>query len=211
MDTEEGPSGYVVVSCGTLRPELSRLQEDGFLRAERLIFTAPGLHETPRELEKQLKGQLVNAKRLCERVIVVYGAKCFVDSRDPLRDVDVLIGEEGPGISRIRASNCVDMLADAEERQAIAGGQNVYWLTPGWLRHWRYIFRDWDRGKANETFPQNERAILLDGVGFFEGYTQEHPDEVLAFSDWMRIPIEPYPVSLERLRRLLKQGLELIG
>jgi len=205
MDTEEGPSGDVVVSCGMLRPGLGRLQEDGFLRPERLIFTAPGLHETPRELEKQLRGQLVNAKRLWERVIVVYGAKCFVDFRDPLRDVEVLIGEEGPGISRVRASNCVDMLADAQERQAIAGGQNLYRLTPGWLRHWRYIFRNWHRGKANETFPQDERTILLAGVGFFEGYTQEHPDEVLALSDWMRISIEPYPVSLGRLWRLLSR------
>lgn len=211
MGSEDARSGYVVVSCGTLRPELNRLQEEGFLRAERLIFTAPGLHETPPELEKQLKRQLVNAKRLCDRVIVVYGAKCFVDTGNPLRDVDALVHEQGSNISRIRAVNCVDMLADAESRQAIAGGQSVYWLTPGWLRHWRYIFRDWDRGKANETFPQNDKAVLLDGIGFFDHFTQEHPDEVLAFSDWMRIPIEPYPVSLERLRRLLKQGLELIG
>lgn len=116
--------------------------------------------------------------------------------------------EQGPGVSRVGGSNCVDMLADARERRIIAVGEKIYWLTPGWLKHWRYIFNDWDAGKANETFPQNDKAILLDGLGFFEEYMEENPEEVLAFSDWMRIPIEPHPVSLDRLRDLLSEQLE---
>jgi len=208
MSRQHTFSGFSIVSCGTLRPELRALEEEGFLDADRVLFTAPGLHEWPGELERQLGRQVEKVKESSERVIVVYGAKCFIDSSDSLRDVDALIRDHGPNISRIHAANCVDMLVGAEERQAIAGGRNVYWLTPGWLRHWRYIFRDWDVGKANETFPQNDKAILLDGVRFFEEYTQEHPDEVLAFSDWMKIPIEPHPVSLDRLRGLLLEQLE---
>jgi len=173
------------------------------LPAEQLLFTAPGLHENAQALEKQLKKQIAKALDLSPRVIIVYGSTCFVDTSDPLRNIDKLIRAHGPRISRIQAGNCVDMLVGREEREAIADGQRVYWLTPGWLRHWRYIFREWDDGKANETFPQNDKAILLDGVGFFEEYTQEHADEVLAFSDWMKIPIEPHPISLDRLHNLL--------
>ena len=208
MSRQHTFSGFSIVSCGTLRPELRALEEEGVLDADRVLFTTPGLHEWPGKLEQQLGRQVQKGKKSSERVIVVYGAKCFIDSSDPLRDVDALIREQGANISRIHAANCVDMLAGAEERQAGADGQKVYWLTPGWLRHWRYIFRDWDRGKANETFPQHDKAILLDGVSFFEEYTQEHTDEVLAFSDWMKIPIEPHPVSLDRLRGLLLEQLE---
>ena len=148
------------------------------------------------------------AKENSERVIVVYGAKCFVDVSDPVRDVDALVREQGPGVSRVDASNCVDMLADAQARESIGGGKKIYWLTPGWVKNWRFIFKHWDAAKANETFPQNEKAVLLDGVGFFENYLQEKPDETLAFADWMRIPIEPHTVSLDRLKALLRQQVQ---
>lgn len=205
MSAEPTFAGHAVVSCGTLRDELSALQDQGFLDAERILFTAPGLHERPKELEEQLTKQLRKAREVAEKTIVVYGARCFVDYGDPSRDLDALLREQGYGIRRVDALNCVDMLTDAEERGRIADGQRVYWLTPGWLKHWRYIFRDWDAGKANETFPQNDRAVLLDGIGFFERWSAMKTEEVLAFSDWMKIPIEPVNVSLERLQELLSR------
>jgi hypothetical protein len=100
------------------------------------------------------------------------------------------------------------MLAGAQEREQITEGQKIYWLTPGWVKYRRHIFRDWDTGKANETFPQNDRAVLLDGVGFFEQWSQEKPEELLAFSDWMRIPIEPHQIELNRFRQLLLKCLD---
>lgn len=200
--------GHAIVCCGTLRGEMEVLEQEGFLNADQILFTAPGLHEHPWELEKQLKSRLQRAKANSRNVIVVYGAKCFVDYNNPARDIDAAIREEGSGISRIAANNCVDMLSDAQEREEIAAGQRVYWLTPGWIAHWRYIFRDWDSGKANETFPQHDKAVVLDGIGFFEQYSQDKPEELLAFSDWMRIPIEPHTVFLDRLCRLLSQQVQ---
>lgn len=184
------------------------LQEEGFLDAARVFFTPPGLHERPRELEEQLTKQVAKAREVAQKTIVVYGARCFVDYGDPSRDIDALLREHGHGIRRVDALNCVDMLTDAEERGRIADGQRVYWLTPGWLKHWRYIFRDWDAGKANETFPQNDRAVLLDGIGFFEQWSGEKPEEVLAFSDWMRLAIEPVNISLARLQELLSRAAQ---
>lgn len=208
MTAEQSSAGYAVVACGILQGELGALQRDGSLDAERLLFTAPGLYESPPELERQLARQLTRAREAAENTIVVYGGKCFVDYGDPSRDVDALLCEQGHSIRRVDGLNCVDILTDARERERIAGGRRVYWLTPGWLRHWRYIFRDWDSGKANETFPQNDRAILLEGIGFFEQWAAEKPEEVLAFSDWMKIPIEPVVVSLDRLRALLRQAAQ---
>ena len=208
MSADHSFAGYAIVACGTLRAELEALREEGFLDAARILFTAPGLHERPKDLEQQLTRQLQKACSAAEEVVVVYGSKCFVDYSDPSRDVDALIREQGRDVRRVDAANCVDMLADARERVRIADGQHVYWLTPGWLRNWRYIFRDWDAAKANETFPQNDKAVLLDGIGFFEQYSQEEPEEVLAFSDWMKISLQPHPVSLDRLRALLWEQLQ---
>jgi len=199
---------YAIVSCGTLRPELNALAKKGFMETDRLFFTAPGLHEQPHELDEQLARQLTRAGAVAPKIIVLYGNKCYVDTTDPTRSIQTLIEEHGDNVTHVNADNCIDMLAGPEEREEIAAGQRVYWLTPGWLRHWRYIFREWDTGKANETFPQCEKAIMLDAVGFFEGYVQEHPDELLEFSDWMKIPIEPHPVSLDRLQGLLLEQYE---
>jgi len=44
--------------------------------------------------------------------------------------------------------------------------------------------------------------------GFLDEYMAEHPEELLEYSDWMGIPIMPYPVSLDRFKYLLMEGIE---
>ena len=110
-----------------------------------------------------------------------------------------------------QVNHCMDMLADREERERLAAGDKVYWLTPGWLRHWNTIFKEWDAAKANETFPQHDRAVVLDGIGFFEEFAAAEPERLLAISDWMRLPIEAAPVSLDRLRNLLTEAAARSG
>jgi hypothetical protein len=66
------------------------------------------------------------------------------------------------------------------------------------------VYQDWDDGKANENFPQHTGgAVLLDGIGFWDEYSSAHPEEILDFSDQMKIPILVHPVSLHRLKKLL--------
>lgn len=207
--------GTSVVACGTLRREIRKLADDGVLDADRTLFTAPGLHEWPAELEKQLSRQLVKAQALrldearesSERVIVAYGEKCFIDVAEPTRDTDALIREHGPEFRRVKAKHCVDMLASEEERSAIAAGDKVYWLTPGWIENWSYIFRDWDPAKANETFPACDRAVVLDALGRFDELSAANPEKVLEIADWIRIPLEAHPVGLARLAGLLAAEL----
>ena len=207
MSSETGVSFHdcAIVACGTLTLELNHLRKSGFLNARRIEYTKPGRHEVPRELESQLVDRIDKAKSYAESVIVVYGGKfCFIDMNDPGRTIDDVIKEQGQSISRINATHCVDMLADAQEREAIRNGEKVFWLTPGWVLYRDYVFQDWDKGKANETFPQNTGgAIILDAVGFWEDYSARHPEKILDFSDWMGIPIRPYKVSLSRIEKLL--------
>lgn len=204
------PEGCSVVACGTLRGEMRRLAETGLVNADRLFFTAPGLHEWPRTLEKQLTRQLEKARAAAGAVIVAYGEKCYLDPETGM-DTDAFLRRFGGRVGRVQAKNCVDMLVGAEERSRIAQGAKVYWLTPGWIQHWDFIFKDWDAAKANETFPANDYAILLDALGYFDKTSQDDPEKILRICDWMKVPLEARRVSLERLANLLRQCAEQLA
>ena len=208
MGREASFEGYTVVSCGTLRPELDHLQENGFLNTNRILYTAPGLHEDYRRLKAQLGDRLEQATEYSKNILVVYGGNCYLDlQKAPPEHIDDLLNRSEGNISRTEATRCVDMLMDSENREEIAKGENVYWITPGWLKYWKAIFAGWDAAKANETFPRYDKAIVLDAVGFYETQSLEHPEEILEFADWMGIPVEPYTITLHRLMGLLSDGI----
>jgi len=174
---------YVIVACGTLALELNYLKKQGFLDARKILYTTPGRHEVLKELEF-----------------------CYVNVDDPYTTMDTMIREQETGstISRINATHCMDMLASESQRDEISEGRKTWWLTPGWIVYRNYVFQDWDKGKANENFPQHTGgAVLLDAIGFWERYSEEHPEKILEFSDWMGIEIKPHKITLDRLKRLL--------
>ena len=207
------PDDCAVVACGTLRREMRHLAETGLVNEDLLFFTAPGLHEWPGKLKEQLTCQLEKARGIAGHVIVAYGEKCYLDSQTGM-DTDGLLARFGKGVGRVRAKNCVDMLAGEEERSRIVNEVKVYWLTPGWVQHWDFIFKDWDAAKANETFPANDKAIILDAFGYFDEASREDPEKILRICDWIKLPLEPHSISLERLKDLLlqcAQGLTISG
>ena len=204
---------YAVVACGTLNMELNYLKDSGFLDARKILYTKPGRHEVPRELESQLVKQIDNAKKYAPNIIVVYGGKfCYVNVDDLYRKIDTIIQEQiepRVKISRIKASHCVDMLASENEREKIRQGKDVYWLTPGWMKYRHYVYQGWDKGLANENFPKHTGgAIMLDAIGYYDKVMENEPEKILEFSDWMGIPIEPYRINLHRLRDLLLEQIK---
>jgi len=200
-----------IVSCGTMKPELDILQEEGFLNASKVLFTAPGMHEWPWDLAVQLPRQMEKAKTYAGKIIILYGERCYMDSQDPMRVTQALIEETNPAAIRINATTCVDMLADAQKREQISGGSRVWWCTPGWIKNWKFIFKDWDRGMANEMFPSHERAVMLDGIGYFDTLMEESPEDILEISDWMNLPLENAVVTLDRLKNLLIDSAEKVS
>jgi len=202
---------YAIVACGTMIPELNYLREIGFLDVQ-AIYTAPGLHQDPAELENQLQRQLEIAKKSAKKIIVVYGGKyCYINMRNPYRTIDTVIEdicEEGYYIARTDVENCLDMLADGNERENLAAGQKVWFCTPGWLKYRDMVFRGWDKANANENFPQyTGGGIMLDPIGFFDDYALEHVEEILDFSDWASIPLEARKIGLERLKEVLVSAM----
>jgi len=195
---------YAIVACGTLNMELNHLKDSGLLDARKILYTKPGRHEVPLELESQLIRQIGVAKKFASNIIVVYGGKfCYINADDPYRKIDTIIQEQlepGVRISRIKATHCMDMLASEKEREQISQGRDKY-------RH--HVFQGWDKGLANENFPKHTGgAIMLDAIGFFDEMMQNNPEGILEFSDWMGIPMEPYPVTLGRLLELLSDEVK---
>ncbi len=203
-EPRENLKRFGLVACGTMRPELTSLINDGFIDGDNTFFTAPGLHEFPDMLKKQLARQLEKALEVSDKVIVVYGEKCYFDVATATT-VDGLLKDYDPNVKRVDANNCVDMLADEKQRNQIAQGEKIYWLTPGWIRGWDFIFKDWDAAKANETFPAHDKAVVLDAVNAFDELAGGDPEKILRIGDWMKLPLEPRQISLERFKDLLLQ------
>jgi hypothetical protein len=109
----------------------------------------------------------------------------------------------------------MDMIAGEAERELIAkelaGDEKVWWMTPGWIKFRHNVFKGWDKGLANENFPRHTGgAIVLDGIGYVDQYMAEQPEEFLEYSDWMGIPIQGYPVTLDRLKSLLVEQAKIL-
>jgi len=69
----------------------------------------------------------------------------------------------------------MDMIAGETEReqiaQELAGGEKVWWMTPGWMEYRHQVFEGWDKGIANENFPKHTGgAVVLDGIGYVDKY-----------------------------------------
>ncbi len=198
-----------IVSCGTMSLELNFLRDEGFLNAAEIIYTTPGLHQDILELERQLVSRIAKAREKHGKVIVVYGGKfCYVNVDEPTRLMETIIGEQGGGIGRVGATHCMDMLVSEEDRQKIAaevaGGEPVWWMTPGWVKYRSKVFKGWDKAVANENFPRHTGgAIVLDGTGYMDKLMAENPEEFLDYGDWMGIPLIPYTITLDRFKTLL--------
>ena len=202
-------SDISIVSCGTMSLELNTLKKEGFLDTPQLLFTTPGLHQDIPQLESQLLRRIQKAKEKTEKVIVVYGGKfCYVNIDEPTRLMKHIIEEQGPTVARIDATHCMDMIASEEERNQIAkelaGDEPVWWMTPGWIKFKKEVFKGWDKALANENFPKHTGgAIVLDGIGYMDQFMETDPEGFLEYSDWMGIPLIPHTVTLERFKGLL--------
>lgn len=206
-------SDTAIVACGTMRPEIEFLTAENFIDTDHIYFTTPGLHQDIRELEHQLGKTIEKAKSRAKGVIVVYGGKyCYVNPDEPTRLMANVISEYGPGVVRVQASHCMGMLASQDEMdqivQEVAGGEPVWFMTPGWVKFRKLVFKGWDKGIANENFPRHTGgAVVLDGIGFMDDYMEKDPEGFLEYCDWMGIPMQAYPITLDRFKSLLTDQL----
>lgn len=205
-----------IVSCGILYPEMKHLMDTGFLNPYKILFTPPGLHAKPDELEKHLLKRLAQTQEMCpnHKIIVAYGKKCYVNADEPVKRVDTILQEaQDQEISRLQGDYGYDILTSFDDRQRISGGREskTLWFTLGWLKSWKTIYQHyfgWDRADANANFPGfYDRIIVLDSLGVADEYMTEHAEEILEIFDWTGLMVEFHPITLDRLKGLLVDAL----
>ncbi len=213
---EQSFSDTAIVACGTMSPEINYLVKEEFLDTQHIFYTTPGLHQDIPELETQLIKFIEKAKAVAKGVIVVYGGKyCYVNPDNPTRLMQTIIEEQGLKVVRTEASHCMGMLASDEEMKQIAnelaGGEPVWFMTPGWVKYRKQVFDGWDKAVANENFPRHTGGcVVLDGIGYLDQYMEEDPEEFLEYCDWMGIPMQAYPITLDRFKGLLLDQLKVL-
>lgn len=206
-----GKPRIAIVSCGSFKEDLETLQAEGILEGVEIFYTEPCLKERPRKLEELLKKAIEEAGGAAGRILVIYGDGCFVDTSDFSRGIDGILDETGCHCERIRQHGCIEMMLSEEDKQKLSEGLKVYWMMPAWVTHKEEVFEEWDLGKRNQTFPQNDMALVLDSRGFYDRLMEEEPERILEFSDWMGIPLDARAITLDRFREMLLAGLERLA
>ena len=197
-----------IVSCGSFREDLETLQEEGLLQGVDVVYTEPCLKERPRKLEELLKERIEEVKESSHKILVIYGDGCFLDTSDFSRGIDDLIAETGCDYGRIREHSCIEMMLSDEAKEELSDGMKIYWMMPAWVEHKNEVFEEWDAGKRNQTFPQNDMAIVVDSRGYYEDLLEKDPEKILEFSDWMGIPLDARAITLDRFKELLLAALK---
>lgn len=91
--------GSSIVACGTLHPELTFLRECGFINCDKIFALPPVSMKHPGFYSNILE----KAKAISDKVIVVYGERCYLDFKNPFFTIDFRLAETGnnPGIFRL--------------------------------------------------------------------------------------------------------------
>ena len=132
MTNNRSFNGYTIVACGTLRRELNQLRDTGFLDADKILYTTPGLHEHLDELERQLRKQIKTAKKYSNKIIVVYGSKCYLDPTNP-KDINQIIQSVAGDIRSVNATHvliCWQILMNVLELLVNKTFVGCHWV--GW-------------------------------------------------------------------------------
>lgn len=99
---------------------------------------------------------------------------------------------------------CFELVAPAVFVEHLQSG-GAFTVSPGWLRKWRTVLRDWeaDQKTARKMFQDTaRRIILLDTFSRTEDIAQLH-----AFGDHVGLPAEVVPVGLDYMQAQLERAI----
>jgi hypothetical protein len=182
-----------IVACEIFRSELESIAPELAVQAS---WLPAGLHVDLCRLGEALAGELKDGVLTgADRAVCLYGA-CHPD-------IDALVASAGG--CRLPGKDCVAAFLSDEERREMEG-RKAFVMTPGWLRHWRDIFREglgWDDVDARQSFGFYDIVILLDF-----GLQPIDDMEILEFFEYTRTPVEVISASLERFRSVLRDLVE---
>ncbi|MCE1204794.1 MAG: DUF1638 domain-containing protein [Holophagaceae bacterium] len=185
------------ISCSIFRKEIEALQASGQLDLP-VEYLNSMLHMVPVKLEARLQEAIEAARR-----------------QDPDRDVVIAYGdccghmedfEAEPGTSRTEGINCCEIILGRETYRKLRR-EGAFFLMPEWARSWRQVFvgQLGLLGPCAKTFMQelHTRLIYLD-----TGILPVPHEELAGASEFLGLPVEILPVSLDPLLANLRQAIQ---
>lgn len=189
-----------IIACGIFAEELAavltELKEEGRIAGEILTTTVPaGLHVDYDGLKAGVNGALGQAGE--EKKILLYGTMCHPDIAGFAKEYDAVMPLPG---------NCIEMFLPKEEQGA--AGKWIFYMTAGWLRHWREILfaRGADEVDVRQSFGLYEKLVLLDS-----GTVAFTDEDLLALFEIVQVPIEVRPIDLGAFKAHVAQAIVAAG
>lgn len=188
------------ISCSIFRQEIEALQASGQLDLP-VDFLNSMLHMVPTKLEARLQVALEEARRQAPGpdVVLAYGDCC-----GHMEDLTV-----EPGTSRTEGINCCEIILGPETYRRLRR-EGAFFLMPEWARSWRQVFvgQLGLLGPCAKAFMQelHTRLIYLD-----TGLLPVPREELAAASEFLGLPVEILPVSLDPLLANLRQAVQTAG
>jgi hypothetical protein len=183
------------ISCSIFRKEIEALQASGQLELP-VEYLNSMLHLIPAKLETRLQEALGAAR-----------------TQDPTRDVVMAYGdccghmdtfESEPGTARTEGINCCEIVLGQEAYRRLRR-EGAFFLMPEWALSWKKVFVSQLGllGPCAKAFMQelHSKLIYLD-----TGILPVPHAELQEASEYMGLPVEILPVSLDPLLASLNQA-----
>jgi hypothetical protein len=168
-----------ILSCGILQFELNKIipkiKQELKKHDIEINFLSPGLHVDYNKMETEVITNLEAKKG--EKILLLYGSMCHTKLVSIAKDYNAILPVE---------KNCIEMILSPDKKGEMDGYGNVFYITAGWLRHWREIFQD------RTAIAPCDKIVMLDYGGNLIS-----DEELLEFFDYMQIPIETIEISLD--------------
>jgi hypothetical protein len=183
------------VACSIFEQELRALVDSGALDLQLTVLDSK-LHMRPDLLQEELGQAAEELRDADEDVLLVFG-----DCHAKMLDM-----ENSPGIARVGGFNCCEILLGNKTYRRLRA-EGAFFFLPEWTMRWREVFSH-ELGLTGETarhFMQDMHKKLV----YVDTGQAPVPEQTLGeISEYVGLPWEVLPVSLDQLRTAIEETIE---
>jgi hypothetical protein len=179
----------VIIACSIFKYELEQLQKLGKINIP-IVYLNSMLHLKPEELKELLDAKIESYKNY--RIILMYG-DCHARMIDYEKNTNIL---RTPGI------NCCEIFLGREVYRKLRK-EGAFILLPEWADRWKEAFVDYMGFKTSKSVSPFMNEMHKKLVYIDTGLKKKNNVIFDEISDYLGLPIEIYPSSLEELEKVL--------
>lgn len=184
----------VFIGCSILKNEINQVMQEMGLQ-NKTVFIDAALHVNIDRLEEALRVKLDETRQMGKPIILV-GNRCHPD-------IDIIAKDYVGQI--VPRANCLELLL-GDKMKELNKDAKIFYTTSAWLAKWQEIFiteLGWDEIDGRQNFGFYDKILLLDWG------TPVDDMAILEFFEFTQVPIEPYPISLDNLKREITELLSI--